>query len=77
MVRSAYLVIALLVVSSTAFADNQFRPHNTAEDRACRSDARRFCKDEIPDQFRVASCLQMHRDNVSRACRSVLEGHGM
>jgi hypothetical protein len=25
----------------------------------------------------VASCLQEHRDRLSRACRAVLEGHGM
>jgi hypothetical protein len=77
MARSVCLVIALLVISSVASAQNQFRPHSTAEDRACRGDARRFCREEIPDQFRVASCLQMHRDSISRACRSALASRGM
>jgi hypothetical protein len=77
MMRSIYLVIALSFVASVALAQGQFRPHSTAEERACRGDARRFCKDEIPDQFRVASCLQMHRGNLSRACRSVLQNHRM
>jgi hypothetical protein len=77
MARSVCLVIALLVISSVASAQNQFRPHNTAEDRACRGDARRFCREDIPDQFRVASCLQMHRDSISRACRSALASRGM
>jgi len=76
MVRSVSLVIVLLLISSAASAQNRFRPA-TPEDRACRGDARRFCRDAIPDQFRVASCLQEHRNRISRACRSVLENHGM
>lgn len=78
MVRSFCIVIALLALSNGAWAQsNQFRPHNTEEDRACRGDAHRFCKDAIPDQFRVASCLQEHREHISRACRTMLENHGM
>ena len=78
MVRSFCLVIALLAVSSAAWAEgNQNPSQNTPEDRACRGDAHRFCKDALPDQFRVASCLQEHKDRISHACRAVLEGHGM
>ncbi len=54
-------------------ADNQ----SPRQDRACRGDAHRFCKDEIHDQFRVASCLQLNKENISRACRAVLDGHGL
>jgi len=79
MLRSICIAIALLAVSGGAWAEdnNQFRPHESAEDRACRGDAHRFCKDDIPDQFRVASCLQEHRERISRACRMALEAHGM
>jgi len=82
MFRSFCLVVALAAGSSGAWAQShQFRPHtnykNTEEERACRGDAHRFCREDIPDQFRVASCLQEHRERLSRACRSVLEGHGM
>jgi hypothetical protein len=79
MVRSCYLLIALLAVSSAASAqnNNQFRPHNSPEDRACRSDAHRFCRDAIPDDMRVASCLQEHREHLSKACRAMLESHGL
>jgi hypothetical protein len=84
MVRSLCLVSALLLASTAAWAQNdQSRPGNFAQDRAntvegraCRGDAHRFCKDEIPDEFRVASCLQEHRDKISHACRAVLEGNG-
>jgi len=77
MVRSVCLIAAVLVLSNTARAENQFRPHSSADERACRGDAHRFCRDAIPDQFRVASCLQTHRDRLTHACRSVLESHGM
>jgi hypothetical protein len=87
MVRSLFLVATLALVSTNAWTqDNQHhRPGNnaaeekanTVEGRACRGDAHRFCKNEIPDEFRVASCLQDHRARISHACRAVLDGHGM
>jgi hypothetical protein len=77
MVRSVSLILAVLLISSAASAQGQFRPQNTAEDRACRGDARRFCKDDIPDPFRVGSCLQMNREKLSQACKAVLDNHGM
>ena len=76
MVRSVSLLFAVLLMSGAALA--QTYPHeDTPEDRACHFDARRFCKDDIPDQFKVGSCLQAHKDKLTRACKTVLEGHGM
>ena len=76
MVRSVSLVFAIFLTSSAAFA--QTYPHeDTPEDRACHFDARRFCKDDIPDQFKVGSCLQAHKDRLTHACKTVLDGHGM
>ena len=76
MVRSVSLLFAVLLTSGAALA--QTYPHeDTPEDRACRFDARRFCKDDIPDQFKVGSCLQAHQEKLTRACKTVLEGHGM
>ena len=74
MVRSISLAVAIILGSSAAWAQDN---RNASEDRACRGDAHRFCKDAIPDEFRIASCLQEHRDRLSRACRAMLEGHGM
>jgi hypothetical protein len=76
MVRSVSLLIAVLLTSGAALA--QTYPHeDTPEDRACRFDARHFCKDDIPDQFKVGSCLQAHKDKLTHACRTAIEGHGM
>jgi hypothetical protein len=77
MLRRVSLILTLLVLSSAALAEAQYPQQDTPEDRACHHDAARFCKNEIPDQFRVASCLQSNRDKVSRPCRAVLEGHSM
>jgi len=79
MVRSILLASALLVLSTAGWADNTRSPQsdNSQEDRACRGDAHRFCRDAIPDQFRVLSCLQANRAKLSRACSAVLQSHGM
>jgi hypothetical protein len=76
MVRRVSLILAVFLASSAALA--QTSPYeNSPEDRACRGDARRFCKDDIPDQFKIGSCLQAHRDRLSRTCKTMLESHGM
>lgn len=77
MVRRLCLIAVLLVISGAASAENHFRPQGSAEEKACGRDAHRFCKEAIPDQFQVASCLQMNREKISQACRTALEGHGM
>jgi hypothetical protein len=77
MVRSVSFLFAFLLISSAALAQTQYPQENTAEDRACRGDAHRFCKDDIPDQFKVGSCLQMNKEKLSRACKETLASHGM
>lgn len=46
------------------------------EEKACQRDAVRFCKDAVPDTFRVLSCLQANRSKISKGCRAVLAAHG-
>jgi hypothetical protein len=74
MVRTLCLFIVLLAGSGAAWAQSG-PPHSAAEERACRGDAHRLCKEVLSDEFQVASCLQEHRERVSRACRAVLEQH--
>jgi hypothetical protein len=75
MVRSFCLVMALVAGTGAAAAQNNQLGHTPAEERACRGDAHRFCKDDLADEFRVASCLQDHRNQISRACRAVMDSH--
>ena len=77
MARSVTLIVAVVLMSSAALAQAPYSQENTSEDRACHNDARRFCKDDIPDQFKVGSCLQEHKDRLTHACKTVLDGHGM
>jgi Cysteine rich repeat len=73
MTRILCLVI-LLAGSGAAWAQGNL-PHSAAEERACRNDAHRLCKEVLHDEFQVASCLQEHRAQVSRGCRAVMESH--
>lgn len=49
----------------------------TPEDqKACSPDAVKFCKEMIPDTFRVLSCLQNNRSKISTACQATLTKYG-
>ncbi|HEX3505775.1 MAG TPA: cysteine rich repeat-containing protein [Xanthobacteraceae bacterium] len=76
MVRSVVLAIALLL-SPVAMAQNPPGPHTQKDEDACDRDAHRFCKELIPDQIRVLSCLQENRPKLSKACQVVLQSHGV
>ena len=46
------------------------------EQAACAADAHRYCRDDIPDNFKVLSCLKTERQKISKPCQLVLEAHG-
>jgi hypothetical protein len=76
MVRRVSLILAVVLASSAALAQTSSY-ENSPEDRACRGDAQRLCKNDIPDQFKIGSCLQANRERLSRTCKAMLESHGM
>jgi hypothetical protein len=47
------------------------------ERAACHPDVMKFCKDAVPDTFRILGCLQSNRPRISIACRGVLASHGV
>ena len=52
-------------------------PRGTPEDqRNCRPDAARLCKDYIGNDDAVLRCFQARRAELSPACRGVLEKYG-
>ena len=52
-------------------------PRGTAEDqRNCRPDAVRLCKDAGEDDDAVLRCFQANRAKLTPACRGVLEKYG-
>ena len=83
MVRAISFVIALLLISNIASAQNRARPNAAPDDDACKADSHRYCqrvfpaqRDLPPDQFEI-SCLQEHRAKLSKACNEMLKGHGV
>ena len=83
MFRLSLSVAMVLIATLSVQAQQQpQRPPNpnyqgTAIDQdACEAPAVKFCKAEIPDQFRVLACLQRNRPNIGKACQAVLSAYG-
>ena len=74
MLTKLLLSTAFIAVSSLTFAQSG----TSDEQAACRPDVRRFChavKEQDGDQA-FLGCLEIHRDQLSVACRNVLIDHG-
>lgn len=85
MARSALLLAILMAASvSPGKAQNQgfplppfLTPRGTPEDqRACRPDAVRLCKEIIGNDDAVLRCFQAQRAKLSPPCLAVLEKYG-
>ena len=85
MARSLFL-LALLMAASAAPAQAQnapmplppfLTPRGTPEDqRACRPDAVRLCKDYMGNDDHVLRCFQANRPQLSPPCAAVLVKYG-
>jgi hypothetical protein len=69
------LTLAFIFVGIAA---NAFAYSGTeAEQRACRQDARQFCRAVINEsEERVGQCLIVNAAKISKACQDVLRAHG-
>ena len=90
MMRPAALALAVMFASVTGTAWAQSQAPRTMplplpfpnfqgtpeEQAACRPDVDRFCREAVPDTFRVLACLQSERARISAPCWRVLESHG-
>jgi hypothetical protein len=79
------LLVLMPIFATAAFAvDEKKRPPQQGgfltgtpeEQAACAPDSTKFCRDVIPDTFRVLGCLQEHRKSLRKVCLKVLEDHG-
>ena len=87
MARSLFL-LAILLASSAAPSPVQAQntpiplppfltPRGTPEDqRNCRPDAVKLCKDYMGNDDQTLKCFQSNRHLLSPACRGVLEKYG-
>ncbi|MGD0188853.1 MAG: cysteine rich repeat-containing protein [Roseiarcus sp.] len=74
MISKLLLSAAFVGVSSLALAQSG----TPKEQDACRPDVRRFChtiKEQEGNQA-FLGCLELHRDDLSEACKNVLKDHG-
>jgi hypothetical protein len=63
--------IPLILMTSGALAQTAH------EHDACARDVARFCRAQMNNGDQVVlSCLQQHREHLSRACEKVLTDHG-
>jgi type II secretory pathway component PulL len=62
---AAVAVVLILVQSSTSQAAG-----TPEQRRACRSDAMRLCRDDIPNVKRITACMQQNLSKLSPLCRS-------
>jgi hypothetical protein len=73
------LLLATMAASAQAqqHFPSPFDTRGTPEDqRACNGDARRICRQHLPDDMAVLRCFRQNRPKLSRACRAVLEKYG-
>lgn len=71
MIRIA--MIAAIIASTPALAQ---QAPTRAEQLACRSDAQKFCREQIGNPPQMNACLKSNKAKLSEACRSVVESRG-
>jgi hypothetical protein len=75
--RTALAIAVFLAVSATAAAADDQPIKVSASDRAaCMPDARRLCRDALPNVYRVLVCFRSHREKISSGCNAVLASYG-
>jgi len=75
--RKIFLAIALMSLSTGAFAQQGAGRSGTAEEQAaCTRDVEKHCR-AVMDQgdFTVLACLKENRAKISKACDQVLKTH--
>jgi hypothetical protein len=48
-----------------------------AEQKACQPAVFKFCREALPDTFRILNCLQQNRPRIGKACQQVLSSNGV
>jgi hypothetical protein len=77
----AFVTMLIATVSSHAQGQQQRPPHpgyqgTASEQNACEAPAQKYCRAEMPDEFRVLRCLQANRPRIGKACQAVLSAYG-
>jgi Cysteine rich repeat len=63
-----------IAVFSIGFAGSALAQTLTSAERAaCQADFDKFCKGTMPGGGRIIACLNGHRDQISDACKKVVD----
>jgi hypothetical protein len=73
MLKSVSFALSLLAASSYVSIG---QAATSAEKAACQSDALKYCSSHIGKPAEMNKCLAANKDNLSDACRKVIEAHG-
>lgn len=65
-----------LIVAMAGGAATGARAATAEEQKACRSDAMKYCSSHIGKPAEMSACLAQNKDKLSDACRAVVEAHG-
>ncbi len=80
--KTVLIALVLGLTATPALAQQRAQPGPNGfqgtenEQNACQRDAVKYCRDAVPDTFRVLACLQANHKKISKACRTVLINHG-
>jgi len=69
------LVSLVLLLAGSALASAQSGP-SREEQMACRSDAGKFCAENIGKPPQMNACLRANKAKLSEPCRKVVESRG-
>lgn len=64
----SFLMLVLLAGSATAMETARDR-----QERACQADAMKFCRDDVPDENKIAACMGRHRAQLSVNCGIIFD----
>jgi Cysteine rich repeat len=75
MYKICFVVVAFaLGFSSAGFSSAALAQALSAEQRAaCQADYNKYCKGTMPGGGRIIACLNKQRDQISDACKKVLD----
>ena len=74
-IEKSVLVSFVFLLASSALASAQSGP-SPQEQMACRSDAGKFCAENIGKPPQMNACLRANKAKLSEPCRKVVESHG-
>ena len=68
------LALALAILPAAAFAAEEKHLGTPQQQRACRPDVLKHCREVHGGDVAIAKCLEANTDKLTSACRKVIEG---